>query len=160
MEPKSERVLYETAYFKATAPLKPHIAREDGGHLILKPKQKCASRADLSPEQAKDCMRCTMLLGEAMIRGMKTRGVTIERINYQDNGNWAFLRGKDPSFHIHLYGRVRNCARQPFGQALFFPDPEDAYYAGLLPLDDSDIRAIREQIEALEKTEKYQTCNW
>ena len=160
MDPKSQRIVCETEFFRATAPLKPHIAREDGGHIIIKPKEKCASRTDLTPEQAKDGMRFTMLLGEAMILGMKTRGVVIERINYQDNGNWAFLRGKDPSFHIHLYGRVRNCARQPFGQALYFPDPDDAYYVGLTPLDDEDIRAIRESAAELEKTEKYAVENW
>ena len=160
MEQKSERIVFETEFFKAVAPKKPHIAREDGGHIIIKPKERCTSRADLSPARAKDVMRLTMLLGEAMICGMQTRSVTIERINYQDNGNWAFLSGKAPSFHIHLYGRVRNCARQPFGQALYFPDPDDAYYVGLTPLDDEDIRAIREQIAELEKTEKYAIGNW
>ena len=160
MESKSERLVYETAFFKATAPKKPHVAREDGGHIIIKPKEKCESRTDLSPEQAKDLVRFTMFLGEAMIRGMKTRGVVIERINYQDNGNWAFLRGKDPSFHVHLYGRVRNCARQPFGQALCFPDPEDAYYVGLTPLDEEDMQTIRAEAERLEQTEKYDASRW
>ena len=38
-------------------------------------------------------MRLSMLISEAMIEGMKNRGINIERINYQDNGNWAYLKG-------------------------------------------------------------------
>ena len=38
---------------------------------------------------------------------MKNRGINIERINYQDNGNWAYLKGTKPMFHIHLYGRTK-----------------------------------------------------
>lgn len=160
MEKKNERIVHETEFFKAIAPLKPHVAREDGGHIIIKPKEKCTSRTDLSPQRAKDVMRFTMLLGEAMIAAMKDRGVTIERINYQDNGNWAFHYGRAPSFHVHLYGRVKDSARQQFGQALVFPTPEDEYYIGLAPLDEDDMQAIREKVAELEKTEQYDLKNW
>ena len=101
-----------------------------------------------------------MLIGEAMISGMANRGINIERINYQDNGNWAYLKGTKPFFHIHLYGRVRNSNRQPFGESLYFPNPGDEYYDNLIPLDDDDISEIKKKIKKLENTEKYDINNW
>ena len=161
MENKFEKIIYETKTFKVIVNNKPHISREDGGHLRIKSKEKYfESRTDLSPEEAKEVMRLTMLIGEAMINGMKNRGVNIERINYQDNGNWPYLKGNKPSFHIHLYGRVRNCTRQPFGESLYFPNPNDEYYNDLIPLDDEDIEAIQKQIKELENNEKYKIDNW
>lgn len=161
MDNKFEKIIYETETFKAIVNNKPHISREDGGHIRIKSKEKnFESRFDLSPKEAKEVMRLTMLVGEAMINGMKKRGINIERINYQDNGNWAYLKGSKPSFHIHLYGRVKNCSRQPFGEALYFPNPKDEYYNNLNPLDDSDIESIRTQIKELENSEKYKLNNW
>ena len=161
MENSFEKIIYETKKFKAFINNKPHVSREDGGHIRIKSKEKYfKSRTDLSSDEAKEVMRLTMLIGEAMVSGMQKRGIYIERINYQDNGNWAYLKEEEPSFHIHLYGRVRNSRKQPFGEALYFPDPDDKYYNDLTPLDDADIESIKKQIEILENNEKYKLDNW
>ena len=43
-----------------------------------------------------------MLISEAIIKGMKSRNISIERINYQENGNWAYRKGKI-QFFIYIY---------------------------------------------------------
>lgn len=98
-----QKIFYETDNFIVAAPLEPHIPREDGGHIWIRAKEKYFSdRTAFEPRSAIEVMRLTMLLGEAMQMGMKKRGVEIEKINYQENGNWSFLDGTKPVFHIHL----------------------------------------------------------
>ena len=108
--------IYEIDNFIAFVPNKPHVSREDGGHIVIgSTKKKYASRLDFSPSEAKEVMRITMIVSEAMINGMKKRGINIEKINYQENGNWSYLNEKEPKFHIHLYGRTKNSEIQPLG---------------------------------------------
>lgn len=105
-------------------------------------------------------MRLTMLASEAMIKGMKNRGINIERINYQENGNWAFLNNTKPVFHIHLYGRTKESKTQKWGQALYFPDPKDSFYDNIVPFTDEDIEEIQKQIKLLDNEDKYKLENW
>lgn len=157
----NEIVFYQTENFKACVPLKPHIPREDGGHIRIRAREKLfSSRLDLTPAEAIEVMRLTMLISEAMINGMKVRGVNIKRINYQENGNWAYLRDTQPVFHIHLYGRTENSKSQIWGESLYFPNPNDSFYNGFEPLNDEDIEEIKKQIALLEDTEKYKLENW
>ena len=110
-----------------------------------------ASRLDLSPKEAIEVMRLTMLVSEAMIKGMKNRGIDIERINYQENGNWAYIEGTKPVFHIHLYGRTRNSKIQP---------KDTGFYDTFEPFNEEDIQEIQKQIQALEESKKYDITSW
>ena len=160
-ENKKDKIIYKTKNFVAYVSNKVHISREDGGHIRIKAKEKYfANRLELSPKEAIEVMRLTMLISEAMIKGMKNRGINIERINYQDNGNWAYLKGDKPMFHIHLYGRTRESKVQKWGEALKFPNPDDSFYDNFKPLNDEDIKEIQTQIAQLENTEKYKLENW
>ncbi len=162
MNCNNEKVVYETENFIVLVPDMPHIPKLDGGHLYIKAKELYFnSRTELSPKLAVEVMRVTMLLGEAMKLGLKNRGINIERINYQENGNWAYLqKGRKPFFHIHLYGRTIDSVTQVWGEALEFPDKDTGFYRGFEPFDDDDIEAIKEQISILEKSEKYDIKNW
>lgn len=40
-----------------------------------------------------------------MQKGSKNRGINVEKINYQENGNWAYQKGMNPEFHIHYRNR-------------------------------------------------------
>ncbi len=154
-------VIYETKNFVGAVPTKPHVPRLDGGHIWIRAKEKYfESRADFEPKVAIEIMRMTMILGEAMITGMKNRGIEIERINYQENGNWAYQDGRIPTFHIHLYGRTRNAKTQVFGEALVFPNKSTGFYDDFESFDKEDITEIQKQIRALEKTDKYDIANW
>lgn len=155
------KIIYETKTFIVCVPNKTHISREDGGHIWITSREKYfASRLDLSPEEAIEAMRLTMLISEAMINGMKDRGIDIARINYQDNGNWAYLKGTKPVFHIHLYGRTRESKVQIWGEALKFPNPDGTFYDDFIPFTDEDIAEIQKNIQLLENSEKYKTERW
>lgn len=157
----SRTIIYETEHFYVLSPNPPHIPRADGGHLCINGKTDVESRTDLSPKLATEVMRLTMLIGEAMQRGMKNRGVDIGRINYQDNGNWAFQNGGNKSvFHIHLYGRTRDAKTQTWGEALVFPNKATGFYDAFEPFNDGDLQEIQAQISRLEQEEKYKPENW
>ena len=156
-----ERIIYETNNLMVYVPKKPHISREEGAHLCIACKDDSInSRLDLSPKLAKEFIRLSMLVGQAMLNALRKRGIKIERINYQENGNWSFLVNEIPFFHLHLYGRVKNSKHQKFGEALYFPDPKSSYYDNLVPLNTDDIKAIVEELEILENTEKYSLESW
>ena len=154
-------VIYETENFVGAIPRIPHIPRLDGGHICIRAKEKYSeSRNEFEPKEAIEVMRLTMLLGEAMIKAMRNRGLQIERINYQENGNWAYQDGKKPTFHVHLYGRVKNSKTQTFGEALVFPNKKTGFYDDFEPFNEEDITEIKKQISILEKSDKYDMTNW
>lgn len=154
------KIIYETDSFKVGVPEHPHVSREEGGHIWIMGKRHISDRYDLSPKEATEVMRLTMLIGQAMIEGIKNRGITIGRINFQDNGNWAYLKGLEPTFHIHLYGRVENAKIQTWGEALNFPNPDTDFYNDLIPFNDDDIEEIKKAIRRLENEDKYRLENW
>ncbi len=153
---------YETRNFGVFVPKKSHVSREEGGHLCImyKGQHKCSSRLDLTPSEAKELTRLSMLVGEAMLRGMKKRGVSIAHINYQENGNWPFLHHEKPVLHLHLYGRTSDSLQQRWGEALYFPDPETSFYDHITPLDHDDVLEIMSELKKLEFTSKYAPEKW
>lgn len=154
-------IIYDTENFVVAVPNTPHIPREDGGHLWIRAKEKYfSSRVELEPKLAVEVMRLTILVGEAMQKGMENRGVHIKRINYQENGNWAYQKGVNPEFHIHLYGRTKNSKTQTWGEALVFPNQTTGFYDDFESFSNEDIQEIKKQINILEKEEKYNMVKW
>ena len=147
-------LIYETDNFIVEAADKPHVTRTDGGHIRIMPKKPIVDRTELSPSLAKELIRLTMIVGEAMTKGMNNRGVDIGRINYQDNGNWT------PTFHIHLYGRAKSAKIQKYGAAIQAPFRETGFYDNFEPLNEADIVEIRKRIEEISKRDKYKLENW
>ncbi len=161
LEPFHDNVIYETENFVVAIPKMPHIPRLDGGHIWIRAKNEYfKSRSELVPKLAIEVMRLTMLVGEAMKNGMKNRKIDIERINYQENGNWAYQKGEEPSFHIHLYGRTKNSVTQTWGEALVFPNKATGFYNNFEAFKEEDIKEIKRQLTILEKNEKYNLENW
>ena len=79
-----KRAVYDDKYFQVIAPELPLNSRDDGGHLILVKKVPVSDRSDLTYQEAIDFMRITMIVGLAMHDVLG-----IERINYEDLGNWG-----------------------------------------------------------------------
>jgi len=152
--------IYETKNFTVEAPDKPHISREDGGHIKITPKQKFVDRTELSPELAIELMKLTMIIGKAMTIGMNNRGIDIGRINYQDNGNWSVFKPDGPYLHIHLYGRAKSAKIHKWGDACCFPQRSTGFYNNFEPLNNEDIKEIQKQIQRISQEEKYQYKNW
>lgn len=154
-------IIYETENFVVAVPIEPHIPRTDGGHLWIRAKNiSFSNRTEFKPKLAIEVMRLTMLFGEAMEKGMKNRNINIEKINYQENGNWACQKGINPKFHIHLYGRTKDSKTQTWGEALVFPNKSTGFYDNFERFNDEDIEEIKRQISSLEKEEKYNIANW
>ena len=144
--------VFASAHFEITAPERPHVARGDGGHLIINPKVTVEDRTQLTREQAIELVKLTMVAGEAMRTVLTRRGIDIGRINYQDNGNWRH------ELHVHLYGRARNAKLQPYGTFLQLPPTREAFMremGNLEPLTAADCEALRAEIERLMNGSKY-----
>jgi diadenosine tetraphosphate (Ap4A) HIT family hydrolase len=148
-------MIYETESFSVVAHARPHVDRLDGGHVIIFPKERVVDRTQLSTEQAKELMKLTMIVGQAMGEALNERGIDIGRINYQDNGNWGVFRPEGPSLHVHLYGRAKSARIQKYGDALHLPHRDTGFYDTFEPLNEGDVEAIRGKIEQISRSEKY-----
>ena len=145
-------LVYESANFTISTPDHPHVARGDGGHLIINPKVTVEDRTDLSRALAIELMKLTMVAGAAMKTVMTRGGIEIGRINYQDNGNWRH------ELHVHLYGRARNATLQIYGHPLALPPTAQAFkeqMGNLEPLRAEDIAELKAEIERLLASSKY-----
>ena len=140
-----DKFLFETDHCLIAIPQRPHVSREEGGHMVIFPKRAVAERFEQTEEEAIDMLLTSMRLGRAMTEVLCEEGIEIRTINYQDNGNWYFLRGEEkPSLHLHLYGRVPGTVNQIFGESLYFPDPNDhpEFYDRNEPLNDEEAEKI------------------
>ncbi len=155
-------IIYQTNKFIVEAPEKPHVDRNDGGHIKIYPKERLADRQALFSKEAIELMRLTMVVGDAMTQIMNEHGVDIERINYQDNGNWSVFKPEGPYLHIHLYGRAKSAKVHKYGQACYFPHREEQpeYYQDFEPLTKGDVKDINRRIKKLFLEEKYCDEEW
>jgi diadenosine tetraphosphate (Ap4A) HIT family hydrolase len=153
-------IFYETDNFIVYVSDKPHVIRTDGGHIVIKPKVPVESRWDFSPELATELMRLSMIVGEAMKQGLNNRGIPVERINFQDNCNWAFVKNKKPFFHLHLYGRSKDSKIQRRGQALSIPDCGSDFFNTSEPLNAEDIEEIKRIMDEIMNKDKYKLEKW
>ncbi|MFQ5950096.1 MAG: hypothetical protein ACE5J1_05355, partial [Nitrospiria bacterium] len=84
-----------------------------------------------------------------MLKGLNNRTISVERINFQDNGNWAIGERKEPKFHLHLYGRSKDSVHQKRGEALVIPERRTKFYEKLEPLNEADIKAKLKRINRI-----------
>jgi diadenosine tetraphosphate (Ap4A) HIT family hydrolase len=149
-------VIYETDHFLLTRSARPFVSREEGGHLrIFAKRDGVQERRDFTPEEAVDFIRLSSAAGQALERGMNKRGVKVVKVNFEELGNWAHKYGTQLVFHEHIFGRVLGAPRQPYPEAIQLPDRETGFYDGFEPLNDEDLQAIKEEIEAVIATEKF-----
>ena len=155
-------LIYESENFIVQSADFPLVDRNDGGHITIDPKFKISIRQELSPKQAIELMRLTLVAGEAMTQTLIQHGVDLGRVNYQDNGNWSVFKPEGPQLHYHLYGRAKSAVYQKYGQTLFMPhkDDEPGYYENFKPLAKEDVESISAEILKLLKDKKYSDENW
>lgn len=150
-----KNIILETDNFIIDAPERPFVDREEGGHIRISPKVKVSDRTKLSPELAKEYIKLSMIIGEAMKNGLQKRGIDIGIMNYQDMGNWAVFDPDGPTMHMHIFGRAKTATKQKYGEAVNLPKRDTGFYNGFKPLNDEDIIVIKEEIERLFETDKY-----
>jgi diadenosine tetraphosphate (Ap4A) HIT family hydrolase len=149
----NKRAVYEDKYYIVIAPERPLNCRDDGGHLILLKKSPVSDRSDLTKEEAIAFMRISMAVGRAMYDVLK-----IERMNYEDLGNWGLDEPGGPKMHLHFFGRARRQVHQIRGQHIvLFPKDHPLYQGHLKPLTEADIGALKARIAAVLKLPKYKT---
>jgi diadenosine tetraphosphate (Ap4A) HIT family hydrolase len=145
------RAVYDDKYFRVVAPDFPLNSREDGGHLILLKKVPVSDRSDLTYQEAIDFMRITMIIGRAMYEVLG-----IERMNYEDLGNWGLDEPGGAKMHLHFFGRAREQIHQIRGQHMFlYPKDHNIYKGHLKPLDDGDLQRLKARIADLGSDPKY-----
>ncbi len=155
-------LIYETNHFTLEIHPKPFVSREEGGHLRIFPKDKAriSDRRDFTVQEATEFMKLSMIAGEALQTAMNKRGIPVVKINYCDLGNWAFKRNEKPVLHLHIFGRAKNAKIQIFPEAVQLPDRSTGFYDNFKPLNNHDIKAIKQEISNLLKQKKYQKSNW
>ncbi|MBU0979861.1 MAG: hypothetical protein KJ709_03575 [Nanoarchaeota archaeon] len=154
--------IYESEDFIVESHERPHVDRDDGGHIKIYPKVRLVDRQQLTPKQAIGLMRLTIVVGQAMTKVMNEHGVDIGRINYQDNGNWTVFKPEGSYLHIHLYGRAKSAKTHKYGQAAYFPHREEKpeYYKDFKPLNAEDVKDIKAEIERSFKEDKFSDPEW
>lgn len=155
-------IFFETANFIVESHPQPFVSRTDGGHIRIRVKdQSIPDRTKLQPKQAIELMRLTMVIGEAMEKGLNQQGIPVVKINYEELGNWAFKPNGGHAFlHIHVFGRAKNAINQPFPEAVALPDRSTGFYDGFEPLTEADEKIITEIITNLLQTAKYADIAW
>lgn len=163
---KAMPVIIEAKDIIVQASDKPLHSRENGGHIIIAPTQSYEQHYDLPPKLAAELTHMSMLVGEAATNVLRDKGIDVIRINYQENGNWAYKPGwtSEPNVHLHMFIRASgekhpdNDSRfQAFPEALAFPPPETNYYDHFVPLTEEDCADIKSEMEHLAQNNKYQS---
>jgi diadenosine tetraphosphate (Ap4A) HIT family hydrolase len=143
--------VYEDRYFMVIGPSRPLNCRDDGGHLILIKKQPVTDRSDLTHEEAIDFMRLSMAVGKAMYEVLG-----IERMNYEDLGNWGVDDPGGAKMHLHLFGRAREQVHQIRGQHMsLFPKDHPIYQGHLKPFTGEELGRIKLKVEEILAEPKY-----
>jgi diadenosine tetraphosphate (Ap4A) HIT family hydrolase len=143
--------VYEDKYFMVISPEFPLNCRDDGGHLILIKKEKVSDRSDMTYQEAIDFMRISMAVGKSMY------GVLgIERMNYEDLGNWGIDDPGGAKMHLHFMGRAKEQIHQIRGQHIsLFPKGHKIYQGHLKPLLDEQVDSLRKRIAEILTEPKY-----
>lgn len=145
------RTAYEDRCFEVLAPLSPLNCRDDGGHLILIKKAPVADRSELSCAEAIAFMRISMAVGKAMYDVL-----AVERMNYEDLGNWGLDDPGGPRMHLHFFGRAKIQVHQVRGQHIsLFPKGHPIYAGHLKPIGDADVVRLKEKIAEILREPKY-----
>lgn len=148
-------LIYETDNFILETREKPFIDRAEGGHIRIMSKINVPDRTKLTPEQAIEYMKLSMVAGEALTCVMKKQGIDIGIVNYQEMGNWSVFRPEGVTMHMHIFGRAKTATIQKYGEAVLLPRRESGFYDKFEPLNDNDIKEMQKEIERLLSTEKY-----
>jgi len=147
----ADKVVYEDKYFVVNVPESPLNCRDDGGHLVMRKREKVTDRSDMTYEEAVDFIRISMAVGKGMYEVLG-----IERMNYEDLGNWGLDDPGGAKMHLHFFGRSKVQIHQIRGQHMFlYPKDHPIYSGHLKPFTDEDIEKLRAKVKNVLMGEKY-----
>lgn len=157
----SNTIIYKTNSFSVKVPNVPHITQKEGGHIFIEVNdQNISDRWELSCEEAFELMWLSQVVGLAFKETMEYFGVKLYKLNFQDNGNWSFIRGDKPVLHIHIYGRAEcekdnKTSNQTYGNALVFPYVDTGFYDNFEPLSEEQIKYLSNKISEISKEPRF-----
>ncbi len=149
-------LIYETSTFVLETPRTVFVDREEGGHIRIMSKINVSDRTKLTPEQAIEYMKLSMVAGEALTNVMTRQGIEVGNVNYPEMGNWSVFKPEGIKMHMHIFGRAKTATIQKYGEAVSLPRRESGFYDGFAPLNDNDVKEMQKEIECLLST-KYKT---
>ena len=154
-------LIYETRHFIVESHEKPFVDYEDGWHIRIRIKDayraEVTDRTKLSPKQAIEYIRLSMVVGEALEKVMNDFSIPVIKINYQEMWNrYAKEPAWRPFLHEHIFGRSENAKAQPRPESVYLPDRSTWFYEGFRPLLEEHRDAIKAEIEQILWQEKYQ----
>jgi hypothetical protein len=104
-------------------------------------------------QEAIDFMRISMIVGKAMYQVLG-----IERMNYEDLGNWGIDEPGGPKMHLHFFGRAKKQVHQIRGHHMFlYPKGHEIYCGHLKPFSEDEVDKLRQKIKEISAEEKYVT---
>ena len=147
----TDLVIYEDKFFAVISPEFPLNCRKDGGHLILLKKETVYDRSEMNVEESIDFMRISMMIGRAMYDVLG-----VERMNYEDLGNWGVDQPLGSHMHLHFFGRNKEQTHQIRGShMMIYPEGHKIYKGHLQPLTDEEVNTLKTEIEVISRQEKY-----
>lgn len=160
-------LILETTDFKVTGHDRAHHSRENGGHIVIWPKQEYVHLSDMPLDHAASFMQLNQVVGEAFMNVGTANGLDVARINYACYGNWNYKEpSKNPVTHMSLYLRTwgekhpdNDASFQAFPEALYLPDRGTGYYDHFKPLTDQECKETKTEILRLLSTEKYNSLD-
>ncbi len=150
-----ENIIWETENYIIQAPERPFVDRQEGGHIRILSKLPVSDRTKLTPKQAIEYMKLSMVAGQAMTNVLKMQGIDIGIVNYQEMGNWSVFKPEGPIMHMHIFGRAKTATTQKYGEAVLLPQRDTGFYDDFKPLNQKEIKEIGVEIGRLLQTDKY-----
>lgn len=117
---------------------------QDGGHLTVIPRRHITDRTECCAHEAIELMAATMLAGRALLDVLQ-----VEKVNYQEMGNWSLGKPEKPWLHLHVFGRAREQSFQIRGESIrFFPQGHSFYHQIYSPLSQQLLAQFRLSVES------------
>ena len=139
-----DNVVLRTALYDVRVPRRPHIPKDEGGHIVIYPHTEVSEFFELPYGEAVAIACAVQQVTRGLFAFMREIGHPLYTVNVQDNGNWAFLRGEAKSFHLHVYGRAIDEVHQEYGRALSFHGQSSRLWDTFEPLSRDDVLKILE----------------
>jgi len=143
-------IIWENPRFEIRIPREPHIDASDGGHIVIYPKARVSNTYQLPTRDRKELIELEAACEKVMLQVLPA-----DHVNIQRNGNWFFLekpnvkKGTGPHLHVHIYGRSKKSKRQPWGEALKFPNPNTGWLKKIQPLSSVQIKKFSSHLRTL-----------
>lgn len=136
----AEITLWSNDKFKVFTPSNPHLTQKEGLHVVVRPKSKI-NKAWEDPELSAETFKVAAKVCQVM-ENLKLA----PWFNIQANGNWHFLTGKEPNFHVHIYARRKG---ETWGLPVQLPSKPGTFQHQAMPEEDQEkiSEALKEKLE-------------